>query len=201
MFYTLVFFSGHVLCYWGMVYLYDDDKNILNKFSHDSFKNQILLTLPSFYIFFNYYPIKYDGFYNSLLYIPILIIFGDCYFYITHRPLHTKYLYFLHKQHHTGILNIAKSLDADFIEHIFGNIGSFLIGILILQYFDHIIHIYILFLWSIISVINVCVSHSNGGCFLDNKIHYNHHKYLYCNYGNGFYIMDRLFGSYRPNIS
>jgi lathosterol oxidase len=122
---------------------------------------------------------------------------GDCYFYLTHRPLHTKWLFKYHKAHHTGIIHVAKSLDADALEHVFGNIGSFVSGILILWYFGHIINFYTICIWVGISTLSVCSSHSNLKCHFDDGVHQKHHKYIKYNYGNGFYICDRLMGTYK----
>ena len=192
-------FLIHFICYWSMVYEYDKSvpPQIFWKSAKNSLKNQILYTLPSIYLLVNYYPIKYDNILLSFGYIPFLVVAGDCYFYITHRPLHTKILFNLHKSHHNGIVHVAKSLDADGIEHIVGNLGSFIIGILLFQYFGYIINIYVLEFWVGFSTINTCISHSNKNCLLDDGNHQTHHKYLKCNYGTGLYILDRCFGSYK----
>jgi len=192
-------FLIHFLCYWLMVFLYDTDvpdktfyKSVLL-----SLKNQVIYTYPTINILFRYYPISYDNFLLSFGYLPILVVTGDIYFYISHRPLHTKWLFHFHKSHHTGKIHVAKSLDADGIEHVFGNLGSFISGILLLQYFGYIINIYILSLWVGIATLNTCLSHSNYNCELDNGVHYLHHKNLRCNYGTGLYLIDRLTGSYK----
>lgn len=193
----LYLFSIHISCYWTMVYIYD--KNVIEDYKNSvigSIKNQILYTLPSTLIFFNYYPIEYNNFLLSFLYIPFLIVISDSYFYITHRPLHTKWLYHLHKSHHTGEVCVAKSLDSDGLEHIVGNLGSFISGILILWYYGYIINIYIIGMWIAIITINVCISHSNGKCSLDSGNHLSHHKHLKHNYGFGIYLLDRLLGTY-----
>lgn len=204
LFYSLVSFNIHFIIYWYMVFLYDmtNDKipkKVLSKSIKNSIKNQFTITLPSLILFYYYYPIQYDNLLSSFLYYPILIIIGDCYFYLSHRPLHTKLLYKYHQTHHTGIIHVSKSLDADCIEHIFGNIGSFIIGVLLLQHHGLILNIYAFNIWLGISTFNVCLSHSNGQNKYDDKIHYNHHKYLNCNYGTGFYLLDKIMGSYKTN--
>ncbi len=195
-------FLIHFVCYWIMVYLYDkyvlyDRTIVLDRPIRLSLKNQIFYTYPTINILFRYYPISYDDFLLSFCYLPVLVVVGDIYFYITHRPLHTKMLFKYHQSHHKGRIRVAKSLDADGIEHIIGNLGSFLSGILLLQYYGYIINIYVLGLWVGLATINTCLSHSNYNCPLDNGIHYLHHKSLRCNYGTGLYIMDRLMGSYK----
>ena len=195
----LIMFLIHVICYWIMVLLYDGKvpKNDFEMAASSSFKNQILYTLPSTMVFFNYYPINYEHFFSSLGYLPILIITSDCYFYISHRPLHTRWLYHLHKHHHTGTVCVAKSLDANGLEHLFGNLGSFVVGIVLLWYFGFIINIYIIGSWVGFATINTCISHSNFQCYLDKGSHFNHHKYRQCNYGFGLYLLDHLSGTYK----
>lgn len=195
----LILFYIHIICYWTMVFLYDrnvpkiDYENAIVS----SLKNQILFTLPSTLILGHYYPIQYNNFFSSLIYFPILIVSSDCYFYISHRPLHTNWFYHLHKHHHTGSVHVAKSLDADGLEHIFGNLGSFVIGILLLWYYGIIINFYTICGWVGLATINTCISHSNGNCYLDTRKHLLHHKYRKCNYGFGFYLLDRITGTYK----
>ena len=195
----LILFFIHFICYWTMVFLYD--KNVSEKDYSISVKssihNQIFYTLPSTMIFCNYYPIQYSNIVSSMIYLPFLIVTSDCYFYISHRPLHSRWLYHLHKHHHTGSVHVAKSLDADGLEHFFGNLGSFIVGILLLWYFGFIVNIYIVGSWVGIATINTCISHSNFKCVLDEGHHHLHHKYRNCNYGFGLYLMDRLTGTYK----
>ena len=145
-------FFVHFICYWIMVFLLD--KNIQKKKQHNvavlsSLKNQIIYTYPAIYLFFEYYPINYDDILHSTMTIPLLGTCSDIYFYLSHRPMHTKLLYKYHKHHHTGEVCVAKALDADGIEHIIGNLGSFISGILLLWYFGFIINIYIYFVCQI----------------------------------------------------
>ena len=192
-------FSIHFFCYWMMVVLYDENipPKIFWKSALSSLKNQLIFTYPLFILLFKYYPLKYDNLLLSFGYIPILIISGDIYFYMTHRPLHSKWLFKYHKSHHTGVVHVAKSLDADGFEHVFGNIGSFINGVLILWYFGYIINIYTLGVWVGISTFNTCLSHSNLKCNLDDGVHLLHHKYIKYNYGTGLYLCDRLMGTYK----
>lgn len=195
----LTLFFMHIICYWTMVLLYDknvptDDFKIA---AASSLKNQLLYTLPCTVIFLNYYPTNYEYILSEIGYLPILIISSDCYFYITHRPMHLKCLYHLHKHHHMGTVCVAKSLDANGFEHIVGNLGSFFIGIIILWYFNIILNIYLIGSWICLVTINTCISHSNLKCQLDSGKHLNHHKYRQCNFGFGLYLMDRISGTYK----
>lgn len=198
MFYPFTLFSLHFIIYWYMVLKYDEifTKDCFTSIQN-SFKNQIFGTFPFISFFLSYYPIYYGDFLSSFGYFPILVVTGDIYFYICHKPFHSKLLWQFHKTHHKGTLCVAKSLDADLLEHLIANIGSFMIGIYILQYFGYILNIYALHIWLGIATFNTCVSHSNLRCKYDDGTHYLHHKIKCCNYGTGFYIMDKLFNSHK----
>ncbi len=192
-----ILFTIHFICYWFMVILYDiDSLIILSNSVKNSLKNQILCTLPMCHLFFYNYTIEYNNF-QSILGLLVLIITGDIYFYISHRPMHTKLLWKFHKTHHQGNICVSKSLDADLFEHLVGNLGSFAVGILLFQYYGFIFNIYVLYLWSAITTISVCISHSNSKCYLDNNVHLLHHKLLKYNFGTGFYIIDRVCNSHK----
>ena len=192
-------FLIHFICYWTMVLLYDKNvpSHTFNKSAMLSLKNQICYTYPIINMLFIYYPISYENFGLSLGCLPVLAATGDIYFYVMHRPLHTKLLFKYHKSHHTGKIHVAKSLDGDCVEHIIGNMGSFLFGILLLQYLGFILNIYIIGVWFGVATINICISHSNHNSKLDDGSHYLHHKTLRCNYGTGLYLMDRIMGTYK----
>lgn len=192
-------FLTHFFCYWIMVLLYDTDipSKDLDLAIYSSLKNQVFYTLPIFVLFSYNYPIVYSNFTYSTLYMPFLVVTSDVYFYITHIPLHSRYLYKIHKHHHINTVCVAKSLDANGFEHIVGNMGTFFFGILSLWYFNIILNMYIIVSWiGLVTIIN-CASHSNNKCFLDNSLHNNHHKYRNCNYGFGIYLMDRIMNTYK----
>ena len=195
----LTLFFIHVICYWTMVLIYDVDvpKKDLRQPIVSSLKNQVLYTLPITVAFNNYYPMVYDDALLSFTYYPFLIILSDFYFYISHRPLHSRCLYKYHKHHHMGKICVAKSLDANGLEHVFGNLGSFMFGIMVLWYFNIVINFYVISSWFGFVTICTCINHSNNKCALDNNIHFNHHKYRNCNYGFGLYLMDRVMDTYK----
>jgi len=185
-----------------MVYAYDIKKQNIKISTlitpiKNSLRNQIFITLPTIFLFLQWYPIQHDNLLYSIASLPIIIISGDVYFYLSHRPLHTKYLWHLHKSHHQGTVCVAKSLDANMLEHLLGNLGSFAAGFLFLRYYNFIVNIYVVYLWVLISTINTCISHSGGEAPYDSKVHYLHHKLLKYNFGTGLYLIDRLVGSYK----
>jgi sterol desaturase/sphingolipid hydroxylase (fatty acid hydroxylase superfamily) len=195
-------FSLHCITYWSTCFYYDSQvvtyknyvKNELRVSIESSLLNQICGTLPSIYLFLKVYPVIEYNFLQSILCIPCLIMFTDVYFYTIHRLCHS-YLWFIHKHHHIGDNYSVKSLDAHIIEHIFINIVSISWGIGALYKLGFIFNIYSLYLWTFLSTIYPCLTHSE--VYNENSTHLKHHKFRNCNYGvGGIYLMDRMFGTY-----
>jgi len=191
----LISFSIHFATYWALVWAYDDKHDI--QAVRNSLKNQVLSTLPLCLLFFNHYPIVYTDIFFSLCCIPLIIVMSDFYFYCSHRPLHTSLLWKYHRTHHHNTVSVAKSLDADLLEHVIGNLGSFIIGFLVFWYYGVVFNVYVYHMWVLASTLSTCVSHSNKRVFGDRGIHEIHHKHLKYNFGTGFYLMDRIMGTYR----
>jgi sterol desaturase/sphingolipid hydroxylase (fatty acid hydroxylase superfamily) len=192
-----IVFLIHIMNYWWICIYYD---NFYKNFIHlkdsieGSIKNQLFVTLPFVYLFMNNYPIENNNILLSVILIPFLVIVADFYFYITHRLAH-KYLWFIHKYHHKGKNYAVKSLDAHMTEHLICNLGSIVFGLYCFKYYNIIINIYILYLWIAFTTINTCLTHTED---YDKKgDHLIHHKYLHYNYGVGFYIMDKVIGTYK----
>ncbi len=187
----------HIMSYWGVCSYYDNlyinIKN-LDESVKGSIKNQIFITLPFIYLFFQKYPIEYNNLIVSVSLLPFLISSADIYFYMTHRFAH-KYLWFIHKYHHRGKNFAVKSLDAHMLEHLFCNLGSIIFGIYLLKYLTVILNIYVICLWICLITINTCLTHTE--LYDNNGDHLIHHKYLHFNYGIGFYTMDKFFGTYK----
>jgi sterol desaturase/sphingolipid hydroxylase (fatty acid hydroxylase superfamily) len=121
--------------------------------------------------------------------IPCWILISDAIFTVTHRLLHTRALYWIHKQHHlsnslTGTYSTS-TFDAHILEFLFGNIATALIPPLLVQGTDTI-----QLIWIVVATINTVLSHFQEGP------HLVHHRRIKCNYGQGFYVWDRLFGTY-----
>jgi sterol desaturase/sphingolipid hydroxylase (fatty acid hydroxylase superfamily) len=159
--------------------------------------NQVTITLPTIYIALKYYPMVNNGIIGSIACLPLLVITGDIYFYTLHRLMHTRYLWPYHKLHHSDLVSVSKSLDGGVLEHLLCNLGSFIIGFYILLQLNVIINMYVACAWTMVATINTCGSHSSDIGPYDLGVHKKHHELLKYNYGTGFYIMDRLFGSYK----
>lgn len=193
-------FALHLICYWGMVCLYDDPKDnpaCFHTSAWGALRNQVLVTLPSVWLLGHLYPLHTAPFSVSVACIPLLIVATDLYFYALHRCLHTQLLWRHHKSHHTGRVRCVKSLDADMPEHLVVNLGSFACGFVVSWVcFGFAFHWVVVCVWAAVSTLNVCYSHCPrlGG---EDGAHVLHHKHLACNFGVGFYVADRVFGSKR----
>tara|TARA_B110000438_G_C15743582_1_gene619677 strand:- start:35 stop:586 length:552 start_codon:yes stop_codon:yes gene_type:complete len=147
----------------------------------NSINNFIILIFLS--IFIPNIPISDSHF------IPFIswILLSEFLFTISHRILHTKYLYFLHKQHHQNNPSYTtSSFDASLFEFLVGNIGTGVLPMYFI-YGSKIAKVS----YTIIVIYNVVLSHSREGP------HIIHHKLFNYNYGQGLYLFDRLFGTYK----
>lgn len=126
----------------------------------------------------------------GLLKIMFYVIINDIYFYITHKIFHRKFLYNkIHLFHHRVYFTSAVSaLDANFIEHLLINLGSFIIGPLLWP-----CNLNIILFWTFLATFNTCLSHS--GYNIISYDHYKHHINKNVNYGGGIMIIDYLVGS------
>lgn len=127
---------------------------------------------------------------DILLIVPYILL-TDATFYFTHRIFHTKYLYYFHKQHHIWNNPISVSVfDAHPVEHLCINVFSVVLPLYIFP-----VSLVQQSFWIMLATINGIRSHVIN----NNKItpHILHHKTRRVNYGSGFHIVDRLFGTYK----
>ena len=162
----------------------------------------ILFVFIGFY-FFNDYIIKQDlefSFLNLLIYLSIILIFDDTFFYFLHRFMHqNKYIYSrIHKIHHRA----HSPIPIDYIyvhplEWMSGFIGPF-IGILLLGG----VHIYTFWAYLIIRNLHELDIHSGlKSSFLNsfmpfsgtNEHHDIHHAKKNGNYSSTFSFWDTVF--------
>ena len=127
---------------------------------------------------------------NSLVFDIFTVVWwsfmSEFIFTILHRLLHTKQLYWIHKQHHKNNPSFStSSLDCHPLEFFFCNTLSIALPIYMFPA-SNIIGL----LWIIFVTVNTCYAHHTEG------IHMIHHKKFRYNYGQGSYALDRLCGTY-----
>tara|TARA_Y100000590_G_scaffold437324_1_gene558847 strand:+ start:3052 stop:3636 length:585 start_codon:yes stop_codon:yes gene_type:complete len=186
-------FMLHMVIYWGLIGYYgDSNKNGYWEACRASLKNQLFILFPSLLILFRYYPFVQNNFLGSLLLVPFHILIADIWFYFSHRLAHTKLFWKYHKMHHKYTVNISTTLDGDWFEQLFINQLSVIMGPLLLEYIGYAMNVYVFMFWTVFTTANNCWAHMESDIY-----HHYHHTYLKYNYGNGFYVMDRLFGSFK----
>ena len=186
-------FLIHVLTYWGMVCVSRHGKGFWEGV-RASLRNQVCCTLPASLLCRGFTDGDVLG---SLCAVPLLIVVSDMYFFVTHYTMHKTWLWRYHKAHHTGGVQAVQSLDADMVEHVVCNLGSFIAPFVLLRLCGLPFNVWVFRVWVGVSTWSTCVSHLGYEAFGDRGVHHLHHKHLHCNYGTGFYILDRLCGTFK----
>jgi sterol desaturase/sphingolipid hydroxylase (fatty acid hydroxylase superfamily) len=170
---------------------------IYNKIIPNVFFNVFLLSLPAIYCFDillknpNYHLLKGLPLAAKYVAMPLLV---DIMFYINHRLLHNKYLFYFHKRHHELVSPVG--------------IGSFYMSpvefywAIVIPIFGPLVLLgansYNSHLWLTFSVFNgICVAHSNTKNLSEfHDYHHNDKGYFTYNFGLDIF-MDRLFRTRR----
>lgn len=161
--------------------------------------------LPNYYFDiceFNLNKTELPGFFEVIFQVLGCVIVDDFVFYISHRLLHTKYLYqLIHKQHHEYKHTISLSSEyAHPIEYLIGNLLPSSVFPFILNYNMH-------FTTYITWLVTITFESSDGHSGYDfswsphrilpfnigAEYHYFHHLQFTGNYSSEFYHWDYLF--------
>lgn len=162
-----------------------------------SLLNQITITLPVGYLcqdlIINSIDLYSDFWFIYGFKIFCIVNLSNLFFYISHRLLHTKWLYqMIHYKHHEFIEPIScATLYAHPIEHLFGNVLSFIIPIILVGTTYNTV-LYLLVFGTMVSMF----AHVRYKILPTTNKHLVHHKLFKYNYGFGHYL-DILFGTYK----
>ena len=130
----------------------------------------------------------------NILYIFLIIISYDIWFYLSHIILHMNFIKKIHKIHHSTNYKKLKFTDtshAHLIENILQPLGAFIP----LIFFN--INIYLLINTCIFIYFRGLLRHDYRIINIVGNHHILHHKYPKYNYGE--YWLDKLFGTIYPN--
>ena len=145
----------------------------------------IILTISSLHI-----PLPTS---DAYLLPPLLwYLIAELWFALSHRMMHTPKLFRFHKQHHTDTSppTATDALNCGLVELFFVNTLTVMLGPLLFPS-----TYWVTVAWICAAVYNAFWSHSNIRGKSDT--HSLHHRYYYINFGTGFYILDRLMGTYQ----
>lgn len=128
----------------------------------------------------------------KLLWFYVCIFLADIFFFIAHRVLHS-HLFWIHKRHHLEVNTNGFSAE---IKSFSESIITTLTDILVFVIFGRDMNQFVA--WIIVGVLYNVEGHSCLSLFFieDDFFHINHHLYVECNYGIGYYL-DYLFGTAR----
>src|SRR5436305_904801 len=146
-----------------------------------------------------YFPLTWYGY---ILKYMAMSLMAECWFYYTHRLLHTKYLYYWHADHHAFIRSYALAgLYCSPVEMVFVNLLSVVVPLQI----SGVLFIEVIIVFALIAL-NVLKGHAQlhlrkdipnwiPDWLVSNWDHDLHHKTMTCNYGV-LYLLDRIHGTY-----
>jgi sterol desaturase/sphingolipid hydroxylase (fatty acid hydroxylase superfamily) len=205
---SIILFCSHLIPFWVTV-AYTSTKETLkpsvsfHKTLPIILFNQFVTTICFISPFLNNYPLKWTSMisnYSSYILMGMITLFLqmfvlNIYFAITHYACHKiKYLFkYIHYLHHGLVITHgAGSIYCHPFEHMFVNLGSVLLPILLFK-----TDVF----WSSILIAYVSYETVIGHTSYVNKIksrHHLHHKYFNVNFDNTPYLIDKwIFNTYR----
>ena len=210
---VIIPFILHITMYWGSaLFFFIMDKLYLDP-KHDNWKkyskaikvslyNQFFISLPTLYVLSS--PLANsmtlvinNSWYLIFLKLFVIINLSNLLFYLFHRILHIGWFYKnIHYLHHEFKEPVAvATLYAHPVEHLFSNVLSFLIPIILIGT-TYKITMGLLVLGTLSGIL----AHVNYKFIPFENEHWLHHKLSKCNFGFGGYL-DRFFGTSITNVN
>jgi lathosterol oxidase len=136
----------------------------------------------------------------------ILFVWFEIWFFFTHKAFHTKYLYFIHRQHHVAsIPHPLTSISFSILERVTLMGGALLLPLLLTNYLP--ISINSVAAYGLFNIFMNVIGHSNieiypknflaswlGKCIATPTYHLLHHRFPHYHYGLFTSFLDKLFG-------
>ncbi len=208
---VIVPFALHMITYWTSSFIFFIMDILYLDFDHVNWKkypdaiktslfNQFLISLPTVLVLSNQFSLSLALAINDSWTITGFKIFlitnlSNLLFYSFHRLLHTPWFFNnIHYQHHEFIEPVAvATLYAHPVEHLFANVLSFLIPVVLIGT-TYKITMGLLVLSTLISTF----AHVKYKVLPIENEHWIHHRLFKYNFGFGGYL-DRLFGTIQTN--
>lgn len=123
-------------------------------------------------------------------YILVYILYYDFFYYFMHRLFHTKYLYPIHKIHHSAYKpKYNDFINVHYLEYPLSSVGLYI------ALYLHNIYIYQLIITICFIMVRGLMEHDERFIWIVGNHHLQHHYYFKCNYGEHWidYVFDTVY--------
>lgn len=153
------------------------------------------------------------GLLNTLVTFGVMFVFTEVWFYVSHRAMHSRALYFIHAQHHTArVVSPFTSFSFSLAEQALSNVPATLFIILLSRVMP--LSVPGIMAFSLVNILGSLLAHLNvelfpagfartalGRVFFSSTYHALHHARFQGHYGLFTRVMDRLFGTEFPDYA
>lgn len=150
---------------------------------------------------------------NTLVTFIVMFVFTEFWFYVSHRAMHSRALYFIHAQHHTArVVSPFTSFSFSLAEQVITNVPATVFILLLSQVMP--VSVPGLAAFSLVNILGSLLAHLNvevfpagfartapGRVFISSTFHALHHSRYQGHYGLFTRVMDRLLGTEFPDYA